>query len=244
MARRSATSPPPPPPPPPPPVAGRLGLEPRLHGTKGRRAADYPISHCTGTTQQQTTPTHRETRRPGTESADSREKKLTHSRLLRPMSRQTYARVSSLRSVHCSGAEKDTAPAKSGTRGGSCAPPRARSHDLGRQPKPSPRRKAPVAMLDRRSTKRRPVAARGPAGRQADDRRQQEARRTGPALHLRDRPVPRPDRRRAAAVGPRHRLDRRHLSAWSSTSSPASASPSVSTATSPSECSKPNRPRP
>ena len=27
--------------------AGRLGLEPRLHGSKGRRAADYPISHRT-----------------------------------------------------------------------------------------------------------------------------------------------------------------------------------------------------
>jgi hypothetical protein len=26
-------------------VAGGLGLEPRLHGTKGRRAADYPIPH-------------------------------------------------------------------------------------------------------------------------------------------------------------------------------------------------------
>ncbi|MDQ1741942.1 MAG: hypothetical protein QOE23_281 [Pseudonocardiales bacterium] len=27
-------------------AAGRLGFEPRLHGSKGRRAADYPISHC------------------------------------------------------------------------------------------------------------------------------------------------------------------------------------------------------
>src|ERR1022692_3941444 len=26
-------------------LAGRLGLEPRLQGTKGLRAADYPISH-------------------------------------------------------------------------------------------------------------------------------------------------------------------------------------------------------
>ena len=32
-------------------VAGGLGLEPRLHGSKGRRAADYPIPHQLGTVE-------------------------------------------------------------------------------------------------------------------------------------------------------------------------------------------------